>query len=63
MTAAFYEEKKSGLSWFWNEEYETSDRKIRWHTSSKPGEKYFHVTDHSADAEGICAVVEREKEI
>lgn len=28
-----------------------------------PGEKYFHVTDHSADAEGICAVVEREKEI
>ena len=30
---------------------------------SKPGEKYFHVTDHSADAEGICAVVEREKEI
>lgn len=28
----------------------------------KPGEKHFYVTDYSANAEGICKVVEGEKE-
>ena len=44
------------------EEYEASDGKIRWHACGKPGEKHFYVTVHSANAEGVCAVVERKKE-
>lgn len=43
------------------EEYEASDGKIRWHACDKPGEKHFYVTVHSANAEGVCAVVERKK--